>query len=96
MLSGDFIPARTMTEFLFINLLIIKSRLLLVSDGSSPLSISFAPRHRITMLGLSPSDHSILDSPFFEVFPEMLAFINLIVGSFSLKLLVNSEDKFSF
>ena len=74
----------------------IKSRLFLVSDGSRPLSMSFAPRQRITMLGLSPSDQSTLDSPFFEVFPEMLALINLTGGSFSSKFLVNSEVKFSF
>ena len=81
---------------LLINLLIIESRLFFVSDGSSPLSISFAPRHKITMFGLSPSDQSTLDKPFFEVFPEILALINLIVESLDLISLESSETKLSF
>ena len=64
--------------------------------GSRPLSISLAPKHKITIFGLSPRDQSTLDRPFLEVFPEILAFMNVNEGLLYLKFLVNSDAKFSF
>ena len=57
--------------------------------------MSLAPKHKITISGLSPRDQSNLDKPFLEVFPEMLALINFNAGP-SVKFLESSEAKFSF
>ena len=45
----------------------------MVNLGSMPLNMSFAPRHKITIFGLSSRDQFSLAKPLLEVFPETLA-----------------------